>query len=140
MATRFKKLRTRRMKRRDALKTRKHKGGSLASLFQRKKTPLTTPLLTTAKNDSSVMYGRKDNLSEWVAKKQKKSNVAKKLRTYAKTLKGKSSEVLNQAYSLMNNETRNRTKRLAEYANINALSDEQLLELYYSGKVRSASV
>lgn len=128
------------MKRRDALKTRKHKGGSLASLFQRKKAPLTTPLLTTTKNDNSVMYGRKDNLTEWVAKKQKKANVAKKLRTYAKTLKGKSSDVLNQAYSLMNNETRNRTKRLAEYANINALSDEQLLELYYSGKVRSASV
>ena len=142
MATRFKKLRTRKMKQRHALKTRKHRGGSFASLFQKKKAPVTTANAssTKAQNDSSVMYGRKNTLNEWVAKKQKKANTAKKIREHVNLLKSKSPSTLDEAYKLMNNETRDRTKRMMDYKNINALSDDQLLELYYLGKIRSASV
>ena len=142
MATRFKKLRTRKVKPRHALRTRKHRGGSLASLFQKKKAPVTTAnsSIATTQNDSTVMYGRKEGLNEWAAKKQKKANAAKKIRDYVALLKTKPSETIEESYKHMDNETKDRTKRLINYKNITALSNDQLLELYYLGKVRSGSV
>ena len=121
--------------------TRKKRGGALFN-FLKKKAPVTantTPLITATKNNSTVMYGRSASLNNWVTKKQKKAEAARKIRNQVKTFKAASPSVMNNAYKLMDNASRNRTKRLMNYKNINSLSNDQLLNLYFTGKVRSAS-
>lgn len=122
-------------------KTRKQRGGSLASFFK-KKTPVTTnttPLIQTTRNNSTVMYGRKQSLANFVTLKQKKADLAKRLRNHVKRLKAVSNTVRNESYKLMNANMRNKTKTLVNYKNLNALSNDQLIELYQTGKVRSSS-
>lgn len=127
-------------------KTRKQRGGSLAntfaSLFSKKKGPVTTNTsesIQTTKNNTTVMYGRKQNLQTFVKTKQKKANLAKRLRNHTNRLKGLSNAVRNESLRLMNNNLRNKTRKLLNFKNINALSNDQIIELYTTGKVRSLS-
>lgn len=125
-------------------KTRKQKqrGGSLTNFFKKKKTPVstnTTPLLSTTKNNSGITYGRTISRENFVAKKQKTANAAKKLRAHIQRMKAVSNNVRNQSLKMMNNNMRNRTRKLLNYKNLNSLSNDQVVELYTTGKVRSLS-
>lgn len=124
-------------------KPRKQRGGSLASLFTKpKKAPVTTnqsPLLQTTKNNNSVMYGRKQSLANFVTMKQKKAEAAKRIRNHVQRLKSSSNTVRNASLRLMNANMRNKTRKVLNYKNLNSLSNDQLLELYQTGKVRSLS-
>ena len=123
-------------------KTRKQRAGSLASFFKRnKKAPVSTASnMKTTKNNTTVMYGRKQSLANFVTLKQKKADMAKKLRNHAKHLKTISNATRNEALRLMNTNMRNKTRTLINYKNLNSLSNDQLIELYTTGKVRSLSV
>jgi hypothetical protein len=125
-------------------KTRKQRGGSLASLFK-KKTPVSTtnnktPLITASKNNTSVSYGRTAALNNWVAKKQKKAEAARMIRNHIRKLKGVNNATRNTALKMMNANMRNRTRKLLNYKNFNTLSNDQVFELYQLGKVRSTSL
>ncbi len=126
-------------------KTRKQRGGSLFNFFTKKSTPVSTtitnktPLITTTKNNSSVMYGRSTAMNNWVAKKQKKAEAARKLRNHIRKMKSTNNATRNMALKMMNANMRNRTRKVLNYKNLNTLSNDQLLELYQLGKVRSTS-
>lgn len=123
------------------VKTRKQRGGSLASFFKKnKKTPVSSASnIQTTKNNTTVMYGRKQSLANFVTLKQKKADLAKRLRNHAKRLQSVSNAVRNESLRLMNANMRNKTQKLINYKNLNSLSNDQLIELYQTGKVRSLS-
>ncbi len=85
------------------------------------------------------MYGRSAKLNNWVTQKQKKANAARKIRNHVQKMKSVSNATRNAALQMMNANMRNRTRKLLNYKNLNALSNDQLLELYQLGKVRSKS-
>lgn len=122
-------------------RTRKQRGGSLASLFGRKKTPVSSqqqPLLAETKANGTVMYGRRMSENTFVAQRQKKAEAAKKIREHFKKLKNANNATRNMALQMMNNNVRNKTRKMLNQ-NLNSLSNDQVLELYATGKVRSLS-
>lgn len=127
-------------------KTRKHRqsGGSLASLFQKKKPLSTVPTVTAIEvektpNNTIVSYKRKGSLANFADIKQRKAFAAKTIRNHIRTLKSKPNAIRNEALRLMNNNIRNKTRRLLNSKNLNTLTNDQVLELYHVGKIRSAS-
>lgn len=126
-------------------KTRKQRGRGLANLFRKKaplsSVPVTTPGNYVVENNSVniVSYKKKQNLGNFITMKQKKSQVAKFLRNHIKKLKSLPNNVRNESFRLMNNTVRNKTRKLYNYPNVSSLSNDQLIELYTIGKVRSLS-
>jgi hypothetical protein len=127
-----------------ARKTRKQRGRGrgLANLF-RKKTPLTSQasVATVAvnKTGNAVSYTRKASLNSFVNLKKRKAIVAKGIRNHIRQLKALDNDVRTQALSFMNANARMKDELLLNQPNLNSLSDDQLLELYQTGKVRSLS-
>ena len=125
-------------------RTRKQRGGSLASFFGRKKTPVSSqpsnsqPLLAETKANGTVMYGRRMSENTFVAQRQKKAEAAKKIREHIKKLKNANNATRNMALKLMNNNVRNKTRKMLNQ-NLNSLTNDQVIELYATGKVRSLS-
>ena len=125
-----------------AWKTRKQRGGSLARLFGAKK-----PLSQTQRNSSMNValgnnlhsYGRKGSEANFISLKKKKSMVAKMVRNHVTKLKSLSNTVRNDSLRLMNETSREKAKALLTFPKFNSLSNDQVVELYTTGKVRSAS-
>ncbi len=123
-------------------RSRKQKGGSLASLFTKKKTPVTansTPLLSETKSNGTVMYGRRMSENSFIQQKQKKAQAAKKIRNHMKKIKNANNATRNMALKMMNNNMRNKTRKMLNQKNLNSLTNDQIIELYTTGKVRSLS-
>ncbi len=126
-------------------RTRKQRGGSFANLFRKKKTPVSsqptnsTPLLTEKKNNGTVMYGRRMSENTFVAQKQKKAEAAKRIRNHIKKLKNVNNATRNAALKMMNNNARNKTRKLLNHKNFNSLTNDQVIELFTTGKIRSLS-
>ena len=78
-------------------------------------------------------------MNNGVAKKQKKAEAARKLRNHIRKIKNANNATRNMALKMMNANMRNRTRKLLNYKNLNSLSNDQILELYQLGKVRSIS-
>ena len=130
-------------------KTRKNRqrqrGGSLVNFFKKKKTPLASQgngnsTIKTNKSNNTVSYSRKVNLDKFVSIKQRKAEAAKQIREQMKRLKNVSNSVREEAFRLMPNNMRNMTRRVYNYKNANTLTNDQLVELYETGNVRSLSV
>lgn len=125
-----------------AWKTRKQRGSGWLNRFMKKKnTPVTsttnvTPLLT----NNSVSYTRRGSEANFVTMKKRKAFAAKTIRNHVKKLKNLPNNVRAESFKLMNDDVRNKTKTLVNYKNLNSLSNDQVIELYTTGKVRSASV
>ncbi len=125
-------------------KTRKQRGGSLASLFKKKKTPLSSQANTSGnstveKNTSVVSFKRKQNLANFITLKQKKAALAKMIRAHIQRIKNLNNSTRKQALELMNGDMRNKTRTLLNHPTYNSLSNDQLIEIYQTGKVRSTS-
>lgn len=128
-----------------ASKTRKQRGRGLANLFRKRKPLSSVPVATgvieleTPTNNTIVSYKRKGSLTDFTNIKQRKAFAAKAIRNHIRTLKSKSNNVRNEALRLMNNTMRNKTRKLLNAKNLNTLTNDQVLELYQIGKVRSSS-
>jgi hypothetical protein len=126
-------------------RSRKQRGGSLANLFRKKKMPISSqaansqPLLTETKANGTVMYGRRMSEGTFVEQKQKKAEAAKKIRNHIKKIKNANNATRNMALKIMNNSMRNKTRKMLNHRNLNSLTNDQILELYTTGKVRSLS-
>jgi CRISPR/Cas system-associated endonuclease Cas1 len=126
-------------------RSRKQRGGSLASLFTKKKTPVSsmttnsTPLLSETKSNGTVMYGRRMSQNTFIQQKQKKAQAAKKIRNHMKKIKNANNATRNMALKMMNNNMRNKTRKMLNQKNLNSLTNDQIIELYTTGKVRSLS-
>lgn len=126
-------------------KTRKQRGRGLANLFRKRKPLSSVPVSTgmieveTPTNNTIVSYKRKGSLTDFTDIKQRKAFAAKAIRNHIRTLKSKSNNVRNEALRLMNNTMRNKTRKLLNAKNLNTLTNDQVLELYQIGKVRSTS-
>lgn len=125
-----------------AWKTRKNRGGSLANLFRKKTAPLssqTNSINKTVKNNS-ISYGRKGSETNFIAIKKKKAMVAKMVRNHVAKLKSLNEKTRNESMMLMNDAAREKAKILLGFPTFNSLSNDQVVELYTTGKVRSQSV
>lgn len=125
-----------------AWKTRKNRGGGLASLFSKKKTPLASQsnsINKTLKNNT-VTYGRKGSQENFISLKKKKSIVAKMVRNHVARLKSLNEKTRNDSLMLMNDDAREKAKILLGFPSFNSLSNDQVVELYTTGKVRSQSI
>lgn len=126
-------------------KTRKQRGSGLANLFRKRKPLSSVPTtvgaieVETPRNNTIVSYKRKGSLTNFTDIKQRKAFAAKAIRNHVRTLKSKPNAVRNEALRLMNNATRNKTRKLLNAKNLNTLTNDQVLELYNIGKVRSSS-
>lgn len=123
-------------------KNRRQRGGSLAKLFSKKKNaPLASKnTVETTLANNVVTYQRKGSEANFVTMKKKKANVASKLRNHVKKLKSVSPETRNESFKLMNATLRDKMKTLLNFPSFNSLNNDQVVELYTTGKVRSKSV
>lgn len=116
------------------------------NFFRKKKAPLAsqgnsnTGTLKVNKKNNTVSYSRQINLNKFVTLKQRKAEAAKKIRNQVKRLKNVSNDVREEAFRLMPTNMRNSTRRVYNYKNVNSLSNDQIVNLYTIGKVRSVSV
>ena len=150
MATRFRKLRTRKLKRK-ALKTRKQRGGVglLERLGLKKKSPLSTAGPVSSENNMAnnlhmVNLASLGIKQSDLMKVEKTTQVAKKIREHASKYANARENVKQSVMKILNNEGRTEEKQkllqITEYPGWKSLSDKQLLELYLFGKPRSSSV
>ena len=117
------------------------RGGSLANLFRKKKAPLAsqTNTVQVKTGNNTISYKRAQSQANFITMKKKKAMVAKMLRNHVAKLKSVSNNVRKDSIMLMNDTLREKTQILMNYPNINSLSNDQLVELYTTGKVRSKS-
>ncbi len=123
------------------MQTRKRRGGSLANLFRKKKTPLAsqTNEVEIKTGNNLISYKRTQSEANFITMKKKKAMVAKMLRNHVARLKSASNAVRKESLNLMNNTLKEKTKTLMNYPGLNSLSNDQVVELYQTGKVRSKS-
>lgn len=119
------------------------RGGSLLNLFK-KKTPVTTTATATANvtpvsSNNAVSYTRKGSEENFISIKKRKAFAAKSIRNHVKKIKNLSNEIRVNALKLMNDSTRSKIQPLLNYKNLNSLSNDNLIEFYSTGKVRSSS-
>lgn len=143
MATRFRKLRTRRMKHKVGLKTRKHRGGNgfLSRLGFGKKTPLSSQANAQSENKLPTS-GRSVSEAAFIENRKRSELLKQKtktLRTMIANLKTKNEEHRAKMLNTFNANTKEKLKTLFNYPNVQSLSDEKFLELFKTGKVRSSS-
>ncbi len=147
MATRFRKLRTRKLKSK-ALKTRKQRGGEglLERLGLKKKSPLSTAGPDSSRNNNNLQMVNLTTLGikqSDLMKVEKTTQVAKKIREHASKYANASENVKQSVMKILNNQGRTEEKQkllqITEYPGWKSLSDKQLLELYLFGKPRSSS-
>ena len=119
-------------------KTRKQRGRGLANLF-RKKAPLSSSAVNVNRQNNSITYKRKGSLTNFLNLKKRKAFAAKTIRNHVQKLKSVSNNVRASALSMMNANTRAKTQQLLNVKNFNSLSNDQVLELYNIGKLRSLS-
>lgn len=129
-----------------AWKTRKQRGRGLANFFKKKKAPLSSQGNTSSSNSvqmtqssNVVNFKRKMTEGNFITMKQKKTALAKMIRSHVQRMKNVSPEVRNDALKLMNNDMRNKTRKLLNYPSYNSLSNDQIIELFQTGKIRSSS-
>jgi hypothetical protein len=150
MATRFRKARTRKMRKSRALKTRKHRGGDgiLERLGLKKKSPLSTTGPTPSANNMANNVQMMNLASIGVKhsdllKVEKTTQIAKKIRNHATKYENASQNVKQSVMNILNKEGRREEKQkllqIVDYPGWKSLSDKQLLELYLFGKPRSSS-
>lgn len=87
-----------------------------------------------------IQYGRKSSEENFITMKKKKAVVAKIVRNHVAKLKALSNNIRNESMGLMNDDAREKTKTLLNFPSFNSLSNDQIVELYQTGKVRSKSV
>ena len=123
------------------MQTRKRRGGSLANLFRKKKAPLAsqTNKVGMKTGNNLISYKRAQSEANFITMKKKKAMVAKMLRNHVAKLKSVSNNVRKNSLMLMNDTLREKTQMLLNQPNINSLSNDQVVELYTTGKVRSKS-
>ena len=121
-------------------KTRKNRGGSLAKLFTKKK-PLSSQLQnSTVVSNNSIYYTRTVNQGNFISMKKKKAVVANMVRTHVAKLKSLNTTTRNESMRLMNDDAREKARTLLTFPSFNSLSNDQVVELYQTGKVRSKSI
>ena len=117
------------------------RGGSLLNLLK-KKTPVTTTAttnITPVSSTNAVSYTRKGSEENFISIKKRKAFAAKSIRNHVKKIKNLSNEIRVNALKLMNDSTRSKIQPLLNYKNLNSLSNDNLIEFYSTGKVRSSS-
>lgn len=152
MATRFRKLRTRKQKSK-ALKTRKHRGGNgiLNRLGLTRKSPLSSaPSLAASKVNKPTNNVQMMNLASIginpsdLQKTEKIMKHAKRIREHVARYENANENVKREALAILNRQGLQKEKEklllIAKYPGWKNLSDKQLLELYIFGKPRSTSV
>jgi hypothetical protein len=143
MATRFRKLRTRRMKHRRALKTRKHVGGNglLERLGLVKKKPLSSQGVGLSENKLPTS-GRLVSESAFIENRKRSELLKQKtktLRNLLTNMQSKNEEYQTKILNTFNANTKEKLKTMLKYPNVQSLSNEKFLELFKTGKVRSSS-
>lgn len=121
-------------------KNRKNRGGGLAKLFGKKKAPLASEnSVEVVTGNNLISYGRKGSQENFITMKKKKAAVAKMVRNHVAKLKSLSNATRNNSLRLMNNTAREKATILLSFPTFNSLSNDQVVELYVTGKVRSKS-
>ena len=146
MATRFRKVHTRKMKRSKALKTRKQKGGNkLTELLglTRKTTPLTSQANNTTSLNRIPTAGRTASKEAFIENRKRAEKLKEKvkaMRNMINSLRKKSENHRSKVLATMSPNDKARIEWLVSYPNFESLTDDQVVEYFKTGKIRSLSI